>query len=73
MRKENKITSCFTETEIEDAITLALEDANKKRIYGKEVTPFILAAVAKVTGGASLAASILSNTDNLHHSDILNS
>lgn len=44
---------------IEEAITRALKEAKQKGIFGKEVTPFILSAVAKATGGASLKASIL--------------
>ncbi|KAJ8734797.1 hypothetical protein PYW08_014047 [Mythimna loreyi] len=43
---------------IEEAITRALKEAKQKGIFGKEVTPFILAAVAKATGGASLNANI---------------
>ncbi|XP_053602036.1 uncharacterized protein LOC128670418 [Plodia interpunctella] len=43
---------------IEGAIELALEDAKKKGIRGKEITPFILAAVAAATGGSSLSANI---------------
>lgn len=49
----------FTERKIEEAISMSLEDAKQQGIQGKEVTPFILAAVAKATGGASLEASIL--------------
>lgn len=48
-----------TEKIIEDAIQTALEDAKKKSIQGKEVTPFILSAVSKATEGASLSTSIL--------------
>ncbi|XP_052753827.1 uncharacterized protein LOC113523000 [Galleria mellonella] len=43
---------------IEEAIQLALEEAKKKGIQGKEITPFILAAVAKATGGSSLEANM---------------
>ncbi|KAM3966591.1 uncharacterized protein ACR2FA_012126 [Aphomia sociella] len=43
---------------IEESIQLALEEAKKQGIKGKEVTPFILSAVAKVTGGSSLDANI---------------
>lgn len=49
----------FTEKIIEEAINSALKEADRKGIFGKEVTPFILAAVAKATSGASLNASIL--------------
>ncbi|KAL0850149.1 hypothetical protein ABMA28_012025 [Loxostege sticticalis] len=43
---------------IEKAINDSLAEAKKRGIQGKEVTPFILAAVAKATGGASLATNI---------------
>ncbi|CAH0405973.1 unnamed protein product [Chilo suppressalis] len=46
------------ESVIEKAIEVALVEAKKKCVKGKEVTPFILSAVAKVTGGASLEANI---------------
>ncbi|XP_073944288.1 uncharacterized protein [Choristoneura fumiferana] len=46
------------ESVIEKAISTALQDAKNKGIHGKSVTPFILAAVAEATGGASLAANI---------------
>lgn len=49
----------FAESKIGEAISKALEDAKQRGICGKEVTPFILAAVAKATDGASLDASIL--------------
>ena len=42
---------------IEDAIQTALRTAEKKRIRGKDVTPFILSEVNRLTSGASLAAS----------------
>lgn len=44
---------------MEKAIWGALCDADRRGIKGKEVTPFILSAVAHVTGGKSLEASIL--------------
>ena len=43
---------------INDSIHSALAMADKKGIIGKEITPFILAHVAKVTGGDSLAANV---------------
>ncbi|XP_052747570.1 uncharacterized protein LOC112053771 isoform X2 [Bicyclus anynana] len=43
---------------IEDAIQNALLEANKLGIKGKEVTPYLLAAVSAATGGASLSANI---------------
>ncbi|KPI93353.1 Pseudouridine-5'-phosphate glycosidase [Papilio xuthus] len=46
------------ENVIEESIQQALENAKKEGIQGKEVTPYILAAVAKATGGASLSTNI---------------
>ncbi|CAG9782998.1 unnamed protein product [Diatraea saccharalis] len=46
------------ESVIEKAIDGALVEAKEKGIKGKEITPFVLAAVAKVTSGASLRANI---------------
>ncbi|XP_028162217.1 uncharacterized protein LOC114354158 [Ostrinia furnacalis] len=46
------------ESIIDKAINTALEDAKKKGIQGKEVTPFILSAVANATGGDSLKSNI---------------
>jgi pseudouridine-5'-phosphate glycosidase len=43
---------------INASIDEALALADKKGVCGKEITPFILAHVAKVTGGDSLAANI---------------
>ncbi|XP_045760810.1 pseudouridine-metabolizing bifunctional protein C1861.05 [Maniola jurtina] len=43
---------------IETAIQNALVEASKQGITGKEVTPFLLAAVSTATGGASLDANI---------------
>ncbi|XP_075982796.1 uncharacterized protein LOC142981026 [Anticarsia gemmatalis] len=43
---------------IEESIRVALQEAEEKGIRGKEVTPFILSAVAGATRGASLAANI---------------
>ena len=40
------------------AIDVALADNKTKAIVGKEVTPFILAAIKKETGGKSLTANI---------------
>ncbi|XP_061712432.1 pseudouridine-5'-phosphate glycosidase [Cydia pomonella] len=42
------------ESVINEAITLALQEAKRKGIHGKEVTPYILAAVSEATGGKSL-------------------
>lgn len=43
---------------IEVAIEKALEEAKEKGIHGKEVTPYILAAVVKATSGTSLKTNI---------------
>jgi len=43
---------------INDSMNEALAMADKKGIIGKEITPFILAYVAKVTGGDSLTANV---------------
>ncbi|KAH9634064.1 hypothetical protein HF086_001266 [Spodoptera exigua] len=43
---------------IQEAINNALKEADRNGISGKEVTPFILAGVAKATSGASLNANI---------------
>ena len=44
--------------EINDAIDRALAEMNEKGIKGKESTPFLLARVAELTGGDSLASNI---------------
>lgn len=44
---------------IEEVIQMALKEAKGKEIKGKEVTPFLLERVKVLTGGKSLAASIL--------------
>ena len=43
---------------INKAIDEAVEEANKLGIHGKETTPFLLARVAELTGGDSLASNI---------------
>ncbi|XP_045504329.1 pseudouridine-5'-phosphate glycosidase isoform X2 [Colias croceus] len=43
---------------IEDAISNALLEAERRCIRGKEITPFLLDAVSKATGGASLNTNI---------------
>ena len=40
------------------AIEQALNECNEKGIHGKETTPFLLARVAELTGGNSLASNI---------------
>ncbi|THU50671.1 hypothetical protein C4D60_Mb06t22760 [Musa balbisiana] len=44
---------------IESAIQKALEEAKLKNVTGNAATPFLLARVNELTGGVSLAASIL--------------
>lgn len=47
----------IAEGEMEEAIAQALADAEASGIWGKAVTPFLLARVAQLTGGASLEAN----------------
>jgi pseudouridine-5'-phosphate glycosidase len=44
--------------EIEAALAPALEEARRLRLPGKQVTPYLLAALARATGGRSLAANL---------------
>jgi pseudouridine-5'-phosphate glycosidase len=44
--------------EVERAIAAAVEDAERQGVRGKEVTPFLLRAVAEATGGRSLEANV---------------
>ena len=43
---------------INAAIDQAIQECNEKGIHGKETTPFLLARVAEITGGDSLASNI---------------
>ena len=43
---------------INKAIDLAIDECNAQGIHGKETTPFLLARVAELTGGDSLASNI---------------
>ncbi|HET6763298.1 MAG TPA: pseudouridine-5'-phosphate glycosidase, partial [Longimicrobiaceae bacterium] len=43
---------------VEEAIDRALEEAHRQGIRGKQVTPFLLGAVAESTGGRSLDANV---------------
>ena len=43
---------------VQGAIDKALVEAETRAISGREITPFLLARVAELTGGASLAANI---------------
>ena len=45
-------------TVIDAAIAKALEEARQQKIQGKAITPFLLARVKELTGGASLEANI---------------
>jgi pseudouridine-5'-phosphate glycosidase len=44
--------------EIEEIIGRAVQEAENRGIQGKEVTPFLLARIVELTGGASLEANI---------------
>jgi pseudouridine-5'-phosphate glycosidase len=44
--------------EIEGAVAAALEEAARTRLAGKELTPFLLASVARATSGRTLAANL---------------
>uniref|UniRef100_A0A8R1UNM7 PfkB domain-containing protein n=1 Tax=Pristionchus pacificus TaxID=54126 RepID=A0A8R1UNM7_PRIPA len=43
---------------VEDAIQLALEKANNKKIRGQAITPFLLSHVAKTTKGISMRTNV---------------
>ena len=43
---------------IDAAIDQAIGECNANGIHGKETTPFLLARVAELTGGNSLASNI---------------
>ena len=43
---------------IDNAVEQALREANEQNVTGKESTPFLLARVAELTGGDSLASNI---------------
>lgn len=46
------------ESVINSAIEQALKEANKKGIKGKDITPFLLARIAEITGAESLKSNI---------------
>jgi pseudouridylate synthase len=50
-------SAALADTLIDDAIAAALADAGAARIAGKALTPFLLARLAEVTGGASIRAN----------------
>ena len=56
----NPIPEAFSmpKATIDAAINQALTDATNKGIYGKDVSPFLLAAIKQITGGLSLTANI---------------
>jgi pseudouridine-5'-phosphate glycosidase len=43
---------------VEEAVAMALQAARASGVRGGAVTPFLLAAVERVTGGRSLAANV---------------
>lgn len=43
---------------VDGAITLAVEELHKRKIYGQAVTPFLLNRVSELTGGDSLKTNI---------------
>ncbi len=51
-------SAAMPEAVINDAIEQALSEADEQGIQGKESTPFMLARVAELTGGDSLASNI---------------
>jgi pseudouridine-5'-phosphate glycosidase len=44
--------------EVEAAVEAALEEARRAGVTGAAVTPFLLAAVSRATGGRTLAANL---------------
>jgi pseudouridylate synthase len=44
--------------EVEEALRAALAEAASRKLPGKEVTPFLLSALARATGGRSRTANI---------------
>ncbi|MDP1890760.1 MAG: pseudouridine-5'-phosphate glycosidase, partial [Gemmatimonadaceae bacterium] len=56
--------SALDERLVEDAVRLALAEARSAGVTGAAVTPFLLAAVERETGGASLGANLALLEDN---------
>ena len=56
----------MSEAVINDAVEQALLEADGQGIQGKESTPFLLARVAELTGGESLASNIELVLNNAH-------
>jgi pseudouridine-5'-phosphate glycosidase len=48
----------LTQTEMETAIAQALQDAQRDKIVGKAVTPYLLARVSEITHGRSLSVNL---------------
>ena len=46
------------ESVINEAINKAIKEADEKGIKGKDITPFLLDKIQKITGGNSLASNI---------------
>ena len=44
-------------SELEPIIAAALETAERQGVKGKEITPFLLAEIARTSGGATLRAN----------------
>lgn len=49
--------AALTDIEVREAIAAALEAAAEYRVKGRDVTPFLLQALAEITGGRSLNAN----------------
>jgi pseudouridine-5'-phosphate glycosidase len=56
----NPVPQAFAQprARMDAAIAQALQDATQQKVGGKAVTPFLLARVAELTGGDSLATNI---------------
>jgi len=48
----------LVQSEVEEPIARALEEASRRGIRGKAVTPFLLSAVSAATGGRALQANL---------------
>jgi pseudouridine-5'-phosphate glycosidase len=53
-------------SEIDEIIAQALDDLAAKGISGKDTTPYLLARIVEITGGASLTANIALVRNNAH-------
>lgn len=52
--------------EISGIIDQAIADADRSAVHGKEITPYLLARIGEMTGGASLRANIALVKNNAH-------